>query len=85
MHLLFFRCGCDWCSRRRLGSEGHCSCAAEEGEDHDSVTAEGLGQVTHRLTEPDFWLSAYSLIYILIYSGQEAPTKGLFTQNTFLH
>lgn len=78
-HLLFFRCGCDWCSRRRLGSEGHCSCAAEEGDDHDSVAAEGLGQVSHRLTESDY--QAYSLIHIAIYSGQEAPTERMFTHS----
>lgn len=39
------RCGSDWCSRRHLGTEGHCSGADEERSQFDLDRAEDLGEV----------------------------------------
>lgn len=44
-HFLCGRRGCDWCSRRYLGAEGHGGGADEERSQFDIDRAEDLGQV----------------------------------------
>lgn len=44
------RCGCDRRPRRHLGSESHCSSAAEERPEYDPARVEDLGKV--------LWLTA---------------------------